>query len=509
MELYQEEKSIILNTNCYDDLLKTYFKNKGIYYFSAFIHCWGFTYNQGNPSVINGVSVPATDFSRYKKIGIQIEKREVNDVEIFLKIVSDKLSHGDPVIAHFDCFYCPWDPMFNNKKRNHHNSHAVMITDIDVHKKVFIVADPYFQVKKGFLPFEIVGKGCKFYLHINSEEYENMLPEQIHFENLYRIAKEKPFLHMQKFLNDFEESLCSRIDSPWIFDNNWKDIIQRIALSRHYVWIFYRILFQETKNPRYEAASVLLNSELQSLNYCTRMSYKSGGLKNKRLYIEKFMRSFQEAIYSEEKAFTILSENFKPMRVLKGENCCLYKNQKDFNLTGIFNSRGSKKNIRESKEADLTGRHEYIIPKRRNRKYVRYGNTTFSVHFGSDFDNVKCMGQEIWFNPKPKVRGIGLLMCSEWGTAQMHAEIQTETGIYYTEYIVRDFKDKLPNAVQIGKTYLHGETKDHVFRKKIFFRVGYFIFPKTEQIKKIKLPDCDSLHIFSMVFINEECKKSS
>lgn len=498
MKLYRIPKPLIAYTLCFDDAMRTYLENEGIPYVHAFGACWEFTYNGQTDDMAKAVSFPSVGFGKYESLGIQIEKKEIADGFAAFEELKTLLSEGIVVPIHYDGFYCRWDPMLKTKRW--HNRHIVLARNFDKKENNLIVDDPHFTVRSKKLPVSSLGTASKFYYRVNTKNYKPRTSEE-HFHAIKcKFGDYKSIADMERFLSDLKiKSECETPD--WLFSEQWNLMIANGYMTRHFLWLYFRNLFSETKKMSYGFLEWMFFGELQLWNECMTHSLKGARRKNKRMRFLSFLKTFEAVIEKEKEIFSAINCNDgnKPFEILSFKQPRETNDYFNIDLTSYMNTRSCKYNKRDCAEADLTGEGEYIIPFRKFTKRIKIHGIAFPVCLGELYDGIRCEGQKIIISEKRKAKGIALLVCTEWGSSQFLFKLRGEKKEYGAQCIVEDFTDRSKDSVRAGKSYLKGKHCDKLFQKRIYFRCTYFELSEFDEITELILPVSPSIHIFSAV----------
>ena len=500
MEVLQEVRPLIKYSICFDDIMRTYLTNEGITYYHPYGVCFEFEYDIEGEHFWDRVKYPKSGFMKYPEFGITVEKIKTESLESLIELAKKTLAQGKCLPVHYDGYYCPWDTQ--QKIRRWHNRHTVLITGLNERKKYFSVADPFYLRSKEKLPFSTIGWASEFYLKIDTSSYVKTNGEDIHQSVIEKIKAKNHVESMESFLSDFIAYTSeSKIDEP-LFCDKWESMIEEGYMTRHYMWVFYSGLHKETGKSIYALLAVLFFHELQDWKECVVHSLKGWGHRDQKKYYTLFANSFHKVIKDEQKIVALLLGRSRGQNIGVIESASIASNcynQQPINISASMNARGCKKNRRDRIFADITGEGEYVLPKWKLRKEIKFGKIRYEVALTEKKDHIRCQGQTIKV-AQGKYKGVCVLVCSEWGRSQLLFEIRGKKK-YYTDFILQDFCDKGDYSIPIGKTYLKSSPKDIRIQKMVYFQSVFFPFPENEQIKSIKLPDCPSVHIFAMVLL--------
>lgn len=493
LQLKQIERPFIAYPLCFDDVMRTYLENINIPYWHAFGGCWEFCYDPKKPTD-EEVSFLSVGYKKYEVLGIEVRKYPADDRNNTVKEIKKLLSEGKIVPLHYDGYYCPWDKM--QKKRRWHNRHTVLVRRTDKRGENWIVDDPYYSVKNKKVPISEIGSATKFYFTINTESYREKT-SQGRFEEFLPKFTEAPIVAMKEFLADITQKTKNGEN---IFSAKWIETIENGFMTRHYLWLFFRHLRQETKKTLFGMAELLFFSDLQLWKECVIHSLKGGRKHREKEHEAGFLQTFREIIVNEQKIYSLLHDGKTKgqQELISTSEIGWIKENEAINLHTLFNARACKKGRRDLFAADITGEGEYIIPQRRFLKKIKVKGITFLVDLGARLDHFRCAGQIMTISDSAKWKGIAFLACSEWGCSQFLIKMIGRNKEYLSDCLLNDFTNPEYHSVGIGSSYL-GPGKR--YQKKIYFQAVYFDFPGEEKICAIEFPDCPSAHVFSAVLL--------
>ncbi len=388
------------------------------------------------------------------------------------------------------------------EKKRWHNNHIVIVLGIDWKKERFVVCDPYYMQEKQFVPFSQIKEASKFCYLMESEWYQRANEEEIRKRAFEALENEEPIRNMERFLSDFSARI-QKLEVDGLFDLDWVLTIEQGFMTRHYLWIFYRNLYINGRNNLHGFLSVGFFKCLQQWKECVVHSHKAVRKKKQNIYYQRFIDSFYKVLSIEKEIHRcIRNRNFSAPQVLSGQAVPFKANQIPFDLIPYFNSRACKTSLKDRIDADVTGEGEFILPTKKRFRIIKKDKIRYPVFLGEKLDHVRCSGQTLMLPSDMQWKGIACLVCSEWGCSQLLLTVKGERADYITDFIVNDFSFEQENSICIGKSFLSGNKKDTILQKKVFFQSVYFGFPEDDCIKEIVVPDCSSLHLFSMVLMS-------
>ncbi len=496
MKLEQITRPLIAYSLCFDDVMKTLLSAEAIAYDKAFSFCWEFVYETGK-KFSEAISFPCVGFKKYACIGIDVKKVEIDGEEALSTVVA-QIKSGKIVPIHYDGYVCPWDKL--QKKRRWHNLHTVLAYAVDDKKRCFRVDDPFYEVSDKRMPYTAFGTASKFYLTVDTTGYVSKTYARLQTESMETFVRTPMFEHMETFLADFQE--CIRTDRyEGIFDVDWVKTIEKGYMTRHYLWLFYRSLYRETGKAEHGKAALLFYVDLQEWKECVTQSHKGWRRRDKKSRGELFALAFSRVIGTERKIAEVLTNGCETCEGILSECVPL----RDAHCTPVpldtlLNARGCKKSRHDREKADITGEGEYILPAKKHLKSVRAKEIVYPVFFGEKRDHIRCEGQHIRISQGDH-DGIAFLACSEWGRSLFSAVFVGRQKTYYCDPILNDFTNPEENSVRIGTSCVIGKRRDRVFKKNIYLQSVYFKFPEYDIIEEIILPDCISVHLFSVVLV--------
>ncbi len=491
MQLMRLERPIIAYPLCFDDNMKTCLENEGIPHENAFGYCRFIGYEK-KATWDKRLSFPNFGFGKYERIGVEVYKKPIDDINATIKPIEEAMKTGW-VFLHYDGYYCPWDHL--QKLRKWHSSHSVIVTGIDP-KRGFVVSDAFYDIAQRTIPFSVADKACKFYIAVRTDGYSGLTAEYIH--NSQSGEKNNASVALERFLEDFRKD--TETDPPKeIFSDEWIKQIEKAYMTRHYLYLFYRKLYEESKSPRYGTIAAKYLCALQYWKECVVQSHKGARRKDESLRRRNFAESFRKALETEQMIEGLfVGKTSYEIILLRPSKAEENQTAVAWDLSMYFNARACKKSRRDILNADVTGEGEFIMPKSRKRKQIHISSACYQVHLGGEKDHIRCEGQTLSV-PNGIYRGVSFLLCSEWGRSQVLLEIQGEKQNYLTEYVANDFTCIGQDSVLIGSSYLIGEKRNVKFQKYIYFQSVCFFMPNEDVLKKIILPNCDSLHVFGAV----------
>lgn len=490
LELKQIERPFIAYSLCFDDVMRTYLCNVQIPYWHAFGACWEFCYDPMK-STEDSVSFPTVGYKKYEAIGIKISKYPAENKEKTVKEIKTLLSEGKVVPIHYDGYDCPWDKL--QKRRRWHNSHTVLVRDMDKRGKNWIVDDPYYLVSDKRVPVSAIGTATKFYFLIDTGNYCECAAED-RFRKFYPIYSEKPILSMERFLADIMQKTEN---GEGFFSTKWIRAMENGFMSRHYLWLFFRHLREETG--LYSTAELLFFDDLQLWKECVIHSLKGVRKQHEKEHEAGFIHTFKKIIDKEREILSFL-HNEKADNHRKLISSCEIEDAKEshaVDLHALFNARGCKKTRRDRIPADITGEGEHIVPLKKFLKRVIYKDIAFELELGAEYDHFRCAGQAVTIEDSARWKGIAFLVCSEWGCSQFLIRLIGRRKEYLSDCIINDFTNPDCNSIKVGSSYIGGK----LFQKRVYLQAVCFRFPSEDKIHAIEFPDCPSAHVFAAVLI--------
>ncbi len=499
MELCRIERPFIAYSLCFDDVMRTYLHREGIPYSEGFGSCWEFKYNGKCENISHAVEFPSVGYGKYSALGIHVTKKPIKNTKVACNAILSLLEKEKVVPFHYDGFYCPWDTM--QKKRRWHNFHTVLVRAIDKRGKNWIADDPYYIVKDKKIPLSAMGAASKFYLEIDVSDYRPRSADEIFQSALNKMLNDSPIEQMERFLHDLKE--WGIANENRLFDEKWLRAMENGYMTRHYLWLFFRELQNETRNDCCGILSLLFFGDLQLWKECVVHSLKGNGRMEKRERFVQFTQTFSAVIEKEKEIYNFVKNGKCAKNYALISSCEVgeVKDYKNIDLLPFFNARACKRSKRDIEHADITGEGEYILPKKKFCKRIAFKNIPFCTWAGQAKDHMRCEGQEIAISDSEKWKGIAFLVCSEWGRSQFMVKMKGKEKEYLSDFIANDFTYRSSHSVKIGKSYLIGTNKDVLFQKKIYLQCVYFVFPANESIDKITMPQCPSAHVFSAVLL--------
>lgn len=149
----------------------------------------------------------------------------------------------------------------------------------------------------------------------------------------------------------------------------------------------------------------------------------------------------------------------------------------------------------------MTGKNEYFEGDKslKNRK-VFVGKTSFVI--SSEFDNFKCMNQRLDIIDIGITKKIYILGCAEWGNGYGKLLVGYEDSV---ESIILEFPDWYFSRTESTYVAWRGEAIDSEGNgvERALFCLDYEL-PKEKEIKWIKFPDADNIHIFGIKLLIHE-----
>lgn len=151
--------------------------------------------------------------------------------------------------------------------------------------------------------------------------------------------------------------------------------------------------------------------------------------------------------------------------------------------------------------ADMTGKKEYFEGEKslKNRE-VFVGKTSFVIP--SEFDNFICMNQCLDIIDIGISKKIYILGCAEWGNGYGKILVGYEDSV---ESLILEFPDWYFSRTESTYVAWRGEAIDSGGNKveRALFCLDYEL-PKEKEIKWIKFPDADNIHIFGVKLLIHE-----
>lgn len=493
LELKQIERPFIAYSLCFDDVMRTYLESVDIPYWHAFGSCWEFCYDPMK-STENSVSFPTVGYKKYEALGIEVCKYPIEDREKAGNTIKALLSEGKIVPLHYDGYYCPWDKL--QKRRRWHNSHTVLVRGMEKRGKNWIADDPYYLVKNKKVPVSAIGVATKFYFAIDTEHYRERTPQERFKEFLPKFMK-APVAAMEEFLADTTQKTEN---GEKIFGEKWIKTMENGFMTRHYLWLFFRHLREETGETTFGMAELLFFGDLQLWKECVIHSLKGVRKQHEKEHEEGFIHTFKKIIDMEREILSFL-HNEKADNHRELISSCEIEDAKEshaVDLHALFNARGCKKTRRDRIPADITGEGEYIVPLKKFLKRVIYKDIAFELELGAEYDHFRCAGQAVTIEDSERWKGIAFLACSEWGCSQFLIRMVGRRKEYLSDFVLNDFTNPDRNSVLIGSSYLGAGKR---FQKKVYLQAVYFEFPAGDAIREIRFPDCPSAHVFAAVLI--------
>lgn len=436
-----------------------------------------------------------------KYYGIAINTVKKVDSNTVLKVLTNKLQKGIPLIISIDAYNCPWEPDYKSR----HSSHWCTVIGTDQNNN-FICMDSLPLISETLLPYSDFINGCSGYIDfiLSNTNKETINIKQLLLEHT---MNDKYTNQLKEFANDL--SKCNKIEAEfdryqYLWDipllNNITDIYGR----RNQI---YNLLLSLNDKSIYANTAINQFKKIVDKWAIIRgLSYKIAMQKSKKANIKKLSEMITDAADLENSINNILIELANNSKT-STDNLEFNTNQsiayKYLDINKYFNNKAFGNN------ASFTQTGQYFLTDRLpadNIWNIDDMKFSFPILNDSGFDNISCLGQKITL-PDFKFTSIDLLGCSEWGdfssTILLHHHDNSE------ELLEIGFTDWCSDPIYQESIAWYGNFKEKSNCKTVM--VGR-LFAKSYSVKYdntidyIIIPNCKNMHIFAITLTNYNLK---
>ncbi|MGL5381783.1 BtrH N-terminal domain-containing protein [Clostridium sp.] len=504
--------------NCYTGALATVCKYNNIDFRLMFQDSWNFRYDFDNYIDVIGGNLNCNNnywHNLQKYCNVTINSHKYINKEESIKIFNNYILENQPVIIHYDTFWCPWLPDYQTI----HAYHTSVVYDIEKENISCLDLIPY--NKQANIPIDILGKGIYSYEIIDKKDiifnvsYEEFIKEQYnkateneyeYFENMIRygelikseldINKEKEtnkieLMYKVKFLNDLRSiAVCKGsylLSIEYILENNYKNNLnefKKVMRSISNEWInLWTVSFKYFLSNKY-------NLNLKQY------------IGEKIIELILFERECIEKLVETDKNNTsqIAEDKFCSKNNIYDKNKYIKLNIKDH-----FNNKAISLDLENINKADYTLHGHYFIDINNNDIYKFEGLDIRRPRFnGYDNDNISCMSQKICVE-NIIIKKFVILGGCEYGDCTTSFKIIFEDNTIETMQV--GFSDWVNNpkfGEEVAFSYpcsRDGKGKEINGEAKLF--VSKFIIRNlNKKVKYIELPILPNMHIFDIYSSN-------
>lgn len=431
--------------------------------------------NAMNP--MDALVFPHFEFAKYRTVGIDILKKQADSQEI-LTAIEHSLAHSEPLIIHFDAFFCPWDSACFQKR---HNDHMIFITGISRNKKYLSIADVYFGKYHKIVHTNTILQASRFYLQIT-------FPAKIRFIEPTNFTKEltrfsntlKEFTHMCE-----KPGFLKRTEGIPFAEGSYK-ILQRGRISQYFFRMYLLYLAEQG-----DSKASLLSERLEEADYLwvNCLTYIIRGAWN-------FYYTEQGLLKHIYRLCDFYSNILFGGRRLESTPCIINRTAV-INIRSYFNGKMFLPDDACELSDFIEGEKLCIVPLQ-DVSEITSGARRFRLYPHGDKDNIRADGQKINCG-NILCKGISLLCVAECGDAAFSLSFIFNHGDCAQKHLLaEDFPKKSENAIDVGDAYTVTRWRAY---DRVYARVLDVFFDNQEYLKTIILPKNPHLHILALAVI--------
>lgn len=454
----------------------------------------------------------------FKYHGVGIEVITSDDEYNLREIIKEQIEHDQPVLVHFDTYWCPWDLGF--QKFSSECGHHFIITDIL--ENGFACVDPYFNISEIELLYDFFEKGIKNIF--TTKCYDKLDTGNIDSSLILKNIQDN------YLSNGFNECLQDIIK---YFENSSRQEIFKEVIEDEYLWSNHIIVLMMQINQCMLLLSILLDflsqrkenginktvvSDIRNLTIQWKQVRKlvikwyfirkenellKSSIVNKIKNVSDFFSKYIHNLCSENEnrceknicdTVKEINSNFVKLNIRKYFNNCAfttYENGQLGNQAADFSSIGN---------CYLVDKNGFIIEDKFQNMY------DFEYLYKNEVDNISCNGQCINVEPR-RYSKISIVGVAEFGNSVeiidligKRKKLSLEVG--FTDYIFLPQNGE--SVIWKGKGI---SRKDDNKLDIEFMDEELYLMEKTydiefnECINRIILPINPSIHIFAMTLM--------
>lgn len=473
----------------------------------------------GNRIFIDQTSIPEL-LDKYA--GIRIREHELDDPQLILSMVREELNKGMPAFTLFDQYYSPWAS--EEERTLLRQRGALLIIGIDETNSELYCLDVHGTKRREKLPIADFLKGCTFERK-QLVTFEDLGCENLSFDwsEIFITALEN---NLNKKISAFNQmrALANDIEQCLDFDLETKDCLHQsnvIMLNRFKFVCRARLQFNKTLKllnerfakefiptliEKFSAAQINWSRVASPLARAFLMKNYSNQVRLKMAAEIRKAADFEEQIAEYMKK--LCEGKHESGLITNPNNADLTVNQVvAVDLKEYLNNKGFGGSASEQDKGDFNGLGDYFLKDGLppdNSITIDSTNYRFLTINEFGYDNIACAAQIIRI-PNSNYEYLTLMGCcewerhSQWGSFLGNMEIIYENGP--NQFLDIEFSDWgiLPICGEKIAWAGFAHFNNRKYPKRIFSQK--YKLDKGKVIEKIKLPDCQKMHIFAVALI--------
>lgn len=424
--------------------------------------------------------------------GLELIELKNLEQEEYHKLIVNNFEKGKPMIVHFDTFWCPWDPMYQNVSSV--VGHYFIISKIN--NDNILCSDPYFGKELEPLSLELFYKGIRSVYLIEYNEINTVgIMRGAVIDTCREILSNNIITQLYDLIEDIsiEENLFNGLSED---KELWSaPLIVLLMLINQFLCVTsleVEYVAEKVRSDFLKGKAELLWDMAIQWKQVRKLIVKlyfirKNDVKLKKMIVEKM----KGVVSSLEKVLVEISNN----SVIRVNLCDAFNNTAFSKYNGI---------TIDNRNADFTTvGHIYICEKdmmfRCSQEYVSY---EFQNIFLNEPDNICCEGQKIEI-PRDIYSMIYIVGAAEFGGS---TDILVVRDYNYSKNIKITLTDYIyepqygENVVWKGRgLYMDGEQCIEMSEHLYLYEKGYEL--ETIPINEIVLPINPSIHIFAITLV--------
>lgn len=485
IKLLREEKNSTTPPSCFDDAICTLAHAMEREYKLIYSVRWRF---EGKYFVNRMSYSEESKNDLYKK-----HYEKILDVQGFsVRILDEKQFWYDShqiftkykyVIALIDGYELPWDAYY----QKNHNSHAIIIREIDYNQNVLICCDPWHGLEKVNLMTEQLKKGIqKFYVPLISKVETSQEP----YLSLFYQSIGNVDTNMFGEIKEMANTLTIDSDFDWLFKkinevgwDRWTYGIYLKSMKDINLQLFQYGLEMQDISKKWNDIKLLL---IKCGILCTTKSKRLDSLLD---YIKRVIYDVAEIEYSLYKQMISMET---VVCAKEGKLPIEVKNSKliNINIEYLFDNMGMSRERTMEDNADFTGTGEYFVIEGYND----------NIKIGEGNDNIICNGQKIDLE-NCYMNNLVIIGCCEWGNYSDYLVLFDENDVPHKTLLRLSDWSEGPKAGE--KIYVSGYSCKHKAQEINKNNKAYIYsveIPIASHVKTIVLPKCSNMHIMAIQY---------
>lgn len=521
-------KSVQNSCNCLEDAALTILYSLDIEHRVMFFDSWSFLYNKDLATDKLGEKI--MDFTNEDKFLLEYhgvlwkryENNQSDDIERVLK----ELKENRPILLPFNMRFAPWSYSFMDDD----DQHVLVISGYNLKKQAFYCTDSLGYQEACELPFDSFIKGAQVYLTLSRETINKEIQlEQFFKELIDNFERKNTLENLRFFAEDIKNNLDIKKEVEGVEDlefcslhlnfynnlkrtrKNFSGLIDCINYSCSTpVLDSLNFKFKDLAS-QYERVRVFLRKAVSGSfpdNLNDQFSNLIFSLVDKENSLYKYLKECSESGEFKNLSFKLnssLNNELESSRLKKVKP----KEAYHLDLKNYFCNNGIGTTVGTDSDTDFTGLGHYmLLDETEDVTIWQKGAYSFAFPLinNNSLDNISCQNQKIKIS-KSGFSHLAILACSDWGNYFQPMEVVYKNG--ETQKILLEVKDwdilenQSRDILWKGRSVEQNGNIATLTEQTVCIQAITYRLKSLEEIDFIILPDCPTIHIFSMTLYKE------